>query len=222
VTLSGIVMTRDRRELREFVIPLLVLLPAAYFVWYVLGAWFLFPVAMLSDLLSQWLFPNTVQRVVQDGVFLLVVVTNTAGGIPSSVPPNGSALTAVDAFRVYGPPLGAGIPLFLALAVASDAQVSRHLRNLVVGVVVLLLGQTVSVLLKVTATLFSQVPAFRPASDLCSADCYWTLLYPVQYFSYLILPTLLAIVLWATLYAPTLRLLLPTLRDHLAGHRKAL
>jgi len=208
-------MPRRRLKLGEFLIPLLILLPAAYFVWYVLGAWFLVPVVVLSDTLSQWLFPNTVQRVLQDGVFLLVVVADSSAASSALAPLDGPLPTPVDAFRVYGPPLGAGIPLFLALSVASDARPVRHLLNIISGMVLLLLGQSLSVMVKVTATLFSQVPDFRPSGEFCSADCYWAILFPVQYFTYLIVPSLLAVLVWAVLYAPYVRSLVPTLTNHM-------
>lgn len=213
-------ISQVRLEVGDFVVPLLVLLPAAYFIWYVLGAWFLLPVSMLSGSLSQLLFPDVVQGVVQDGLFLLVVVADSGDGASLAGRLEGMAPTAVDAFRVYGPPLGAGIPLFLALAIASNAPFWRHVRNVVVGIVTLLLGQTLSVMLKIIATLFSQVSAFRPSTDLCSSDCFWAILYPVQYFTYLILPTLLAILVWAALYAPYLRLLLPAVGNHLSRDSK--
>ena len=200
-----------RPRLWDFLAPFCVLLPAAYFVWTVLSPWLLAPVVFLSDAISQWLFSGYVKQVVQAGVFLVIVVVREASEGATAIQVNGVDLKALSAFRVYAPPLGSGMPLFIALALASDASPRRHVVNLGVGIAALFLGQTISVLFKIAATLFSKIPEFRPSDALCSVDCYWSVLYPLQYFTYLILPTMLPVLLWGILYAAYLRALVPAL-----------
>jgi hypothetical protein len=205
-------MPSPKAEIRNFVVPFLILLPAAYVIWYLAGAWWLVPVRNLAELGAQWLYPRTVEHILQDGVFLLVAIDPTnAGGLPR-VALNINGGGAFGAFKVYAPPLGAGVPLFFALALASGAAPLHHLLNLMMGGVVLMLGQALSIVVKIGATLFSEVPAFRPSDNLCSTDCYWALLFPVQYFTYLILPTLLAVVTWAVLYRRYLERLGPEVK----------
>lgn len=182
----------------------LVLLPAAYLLWYFLAAWWLTPLSHVVEVTSQWLYPKTVDAVMQDGVFLFVLVDpNNSGTLPVLRLKADGRIFGV--FKVYTPPLGGGIPIFLALALASTAGPLRHLINLLIGGLVLMAGHALSIVVKIGATLFSEVPDFRPSNTYCSAECYWDLFFPLQYFTYLILPTLLAVVTWAVLYRSYLR-----------------
>lgn len=200
-------MANPPPELRRAIVRFLILLPAAYAVWYVAGSLWLVPVAHLTDAVTGWLYPNTVQQVLQDNVFLFVLVDpSISGGLPVAELKADSRSYGV--FKIYTPPLGSGIPLFWALALALAAPPLRRLFNLLLGSLVLMAGQVTSIVVKMGATLFSQVPAFRPSNAICSADCYWALLFPVQYFTYLILPTLLAVLTWAILYRTDLRRLI--------------
>lgn len=209
-------MKSTEPEIRNFVIPFLILLPAAYLLWYYAGAWWLIPVGHLVGLGTQSLFPNTVDHVLQDGVFLVVLVDPSfAGGLPFVELQGGGG--RYGAFKVYAPPLGSGTPLFLALALASDARPLRHLGNVLTGCIVLMFGHAASIVVKIGATLFSEVPAFRPSDALCSTDCYWALLFPFQYFTYLIMPTLLSVIIWAVLYRPYLRGLGGAIRNKISA-----
>ncbi len=174
--------------IRDFLAPLLIILPGAYLVWLTFAPLFVMPAAGLTALLSRVLFPETVTDVAQHGVFLVVQVQDRLG---SAVPTR---------LQVYAPPLGAGLPLFLALSLASDATFVGHTWRVMLGIVLLILGQTTSILFKIAATLFSFAPPAVSADAFCSVDCYWAALYYVQYFTYMILPGLLPLIIWPILY----------------------
>lgn len=184
----------------NFILPLLVILPAAYLVWYAFAVAFALPAEFLSGWLSQWLFGDVLHRIVRHGVSLVFLVDGALPGTSRQ-------------FQVYLPPLGSGLPLFFALALASDAPVRRHVINLLTGWVLLVLGQTVSVMFKVGATIFSYFPPVTAPDALCSTDCYWAMLYYVQYFTYMLLPNLLPVILWAVLYRRYIRSLLGAITD---------
>ena len=194
-------MVLGKRPLaRDFVAPLLIILPAAYLVWYSFAGVFAFPAAVLSGVLSQLLFSDVVQRVAMDGLSLTVIVNERGVDMGTLVARNGVRVDAGLAFQVYLPPLGSGVPLFVSLCLASDAGVFRHLTRVTLGILMLGLGQTLSVLLKVGATLFSYFPPVTASDALCPTDCLWQMLYVPQYFTYVLLPNLLPVVLWAILY----------------------
>jgi len=193
--------------LGNFIVPLVVLLPAAYFVWFALAPWFVLPAALLSSYLSHWIFGDAVTELVQRGVVLDITLRGSAG----------QALTNPAHFQVYAPPLGAGLPLFVAMALASDASVRRHLLNVGAGIVLLSVGQAVSILFKIAATIFSRSPPVVSGEALCSTDCLWTILFGAQYFTYMILPGLLPVLLWALLYRRYAASLVDALRRRL-GH----
>jgi hypothetical protein len=176
----------------NFLVPLLILLPVAYLVWYRFADVFALPAALLSGALSHWLFADVVHRVVKYGVSLVFLVDGDPAGTARQ-------------FLVYLPPLGSGLPLFIALSLASDARFIRHVINLFSGWLLLVMGQTVSVMFKVGATLFSYSPPITSPDALCSTDCYWAMLYYVQYFTYMLLPNLLPVIVWALLYRQYVR-----------------
>lgn len=180
----------------DFITPLIIILPGAYLVWFVFATFFVVPAAALTALLADWLFSEPAVTVSQHGVFLLIRAQTV------------SQLPVFDQFQVYAPPLGAGLPLFLALALASDAAVREHAWRIPLGVLCVVLGQTVSILLKIAAELFSSWPPTPPADAFCSVDCYWMMLYYVQYFTYMVLPGLLPLLVWASLYPAYVRALI--------------
>jgi hypothetical protein len=199
--------------LGDFIVPLVVLLPAAYFVWFALAPWFVFPAAILSASLSHWIFADAVMEVVQHGVVLDITLRESPGMAANAAPIGGHGLASAAQLRIYAPPLGAGLPLFLAMALASDASVARHLFNVGAGMILLSLGQTVSILFKIAATIFSRSPPAGSVDALCSTDCLWTVVYTAQYFTYMILPGLLPVLVWVLLYRPYAASLLDVIRQ---------
>ena len=105
------------------------------------------------------------------------------------------------------------MPLFFALAVVSDGSAVLHLRDLSIGAILLMLGQTISVLFKVGATLFDYFPPETAVDAVCSTECYWAVLYYLQFFSYMLLRTILPVVLWALLYRGYVTALSSGIRD---------
>lgn len=188
---------------RRFASALLLLLPAAYGAWYLFGAWWLVPVASLTELFLPLVYGDSVQGMLRDGVRLFVLLPpELAPGLRLIEVPGAGSEGPFRVFQVYTPPLAAGVPLFFALSLASSTRFLLQAIKLLSGTLILMAGQTISIVVKIGATLFSVAPSLRPSSAICSTDCFWAIIFPVQYFTYLILPMLLGVLTWVVLYRP--------------------
>jgi hypothetical protein len=154
------------------------------FIWYQIGTLVTIPVALLSKAAVASLFPVWAEGVEQSGVALTLLTSlqvTSAAAAPGQI----ALLSPEVEFLKYG----YGLPLLVALLLASDAQ--HKWRKMIIGALVLLPFQVWGVSfdwLKQVA-LEAGAGGFSPLAREVIAFAYQ--------FGYLVLPALLPVLLWA-------------------------
>ncbi len=209
-------MPGHKRLLKGFLLQLLLLVPSAYLFWYAFGPLFVWPVAHMSNFLAHWLLPEYIQAVSQNGV-QLAVYTGPKAGLLASHYPDGSVVLEGRGIHVYAAPLGAGLPLFLALSMAMDCGFKGHLWRLALGLLLVFVGQSASVLFKLAVDLDVGADPDAALRWLCDAACAARALFYAHYVTYMVTPVLLPVLVWLLLYLRSVQDLLPGFSSRLAG-----
>lgn len=157
------------------------------FAWYQFGSAVTWPASLLAKAVVSVSFPDWAEGVEQAG-FTLTLLTNLQAAGMAGVPHGQIALLSPEvAFLKYG----YGLPLLIALLVASDAK--RMFSKIAVGTVILLPFQVWGVCfdwLKQVG-IDAGIAPFSPFARELIAFGYQ--------FGYLVLPALMPVVLWAAM-----------------------
>lgn len=179
---------------------LLLLLPAFFFAWYSSLYWL---VPLLADLLEpvlRLLWSDRLQDVHASGTHIVVIVRLSAQGT-AAVGAAAKGITLNPFTYSYG------IPLYAALAIASDATWQQHLTRLLGGLAILILGIGVSIIASLLFMFqfgagFDRLELFVTPAD---ND---TLVRYVHFLGFNILPRVLPLVLWVLFYREWVALLI--------------
>lgn len=156
----------------------------ALFIWYQLGTLVTFPAAMLSKAAVAMLFPDWAEGVEQAGT-LLTLLTSLEVASVAAAPGQIALISPEVAFLKYG----YGLPLLIALLLASDAR--QKLLKMVSGALALLPFQVwgVSFDWLRQVALEAALGGFSPLAREAIAFGYQ--------FGYLVLPALVPVLLWS-------------------------
>lgn len=185
-------MTRSPMPtLRRFVLDLCVWLPVCYGVWYFCSIMFIPPFAMMLDWILSGSFPLLIDSIEANGNRLLVL-TRISVEHPEQAP------GLVGLLRFEQRPLDYGycVPLYSALLLASPGEEWERAWSWIWGMLILLLVQLLGVgtdILKMLAFDAGLGADERLGLSPFARDA----LALVAYFSYLVLPALAPILLWA-------------------------
>ena len=174
--------------LRQFVLAAALWLPMAFFLWAVLSSVVVWPVGRIAGWVLPWLLPQAISAVEQAGATLEVVTRlQTAGGLPGQV---GVLVLTVNPL-IYA----WSIALYAGLVMATPLEAGPRLRQLLLGVAVLLMTTgwgAVFDVLKLLAFNAGPLGAAAIARAGMAADAV-ALGYQ---FGYLILPAVTPVALW--------------------------
>ncbi len=205
-------MNDTPNPLRSFLLQALILLPSFYFAWYATAALTAAPLAALLEPVLQFIWPDTVQ-----GAFALrekvvlslqVVLAQPPEAVGAEVVTRGKGIMINPLSYSYG------IPLFLALAIASDASLGAHLLRVVIGLTILVAGICATVATTLVFALHADPSAegIRLAADDAFNE---TLVRYLHFVGFLLLPRALPVVAWALLYRDTVAAIIEQMRRHL-------
>ncbi|HET8900002.1 MAG TPA: exosortase H-associated membrane protein [Rhodanobacteraceae bacterium] len=182
-------MSADSKRLKGFLLAVLVWLPLAFIGWAVLAPFIDYPPARLAGAMLSWFWPGLYHGVEFEGASLSVISTLL-------VPQDGRVGQLV--FSVDPMMYGYGLPLYVALAMATPLTFAQRVSQCVIAGLVVWLVQIAGILssaLRLVA--FDAGPVGQAAianhglSPEVIALCYQ--------FSYLILPAVLPAVVWVLL-----------------------
>ena len=193
-----------RRSLGAFVGLTLLWLAPAFALWYLAGAVLLIPVAWVADLIFPMLFPHAIEAVeLQSRVF--DIVTQFDYTPPGIAIPEGQAAQYV--FSLNGLKYGYGLPLLLALILASPSQIQQKLKYFCLGFVVIVFVQVWGICFESLISLLfksNQEIAMQMGSSVLSRE-----LYALGYqLGYLILPAVAPLIFWGLTHYSFLQTLL--------------
>lgn len=158
---------------------------AGLLIWFQLGDWLTLPIGLLAKAAVALLFPAWAEGVEQSGVLLTLLTKLEVSGV-AGVPQGQIALLSPEVSLLK---YAYGLPLLIALLLASDAQ--RKWQKMGIGALALLPFQVWGVSfdwLKQVA-LEAGAGGFSPMAREAIAFAYQ--------FGYLVLPALLPVLLWA-------------------------
>lgn len=190
------------RPLRSLLIGLLVLLPSFYFAWYFSGPFFAWPIARLTDSVLTWWWPEMIAGVGQAGSKVQIL---TRVGLPEIQAAAGRGF----AFDVMT--YSYGIPLFAALAIASDATAPQHLFRLTLGFLVLIAGVFSSLFVSILY-VFTFHPDYQGVAALAQLQRHEDQINYLYFLGFMIVPRLLPVLIWVILYRDMLERILKSIR----------
>jgi len=198
------VATQPQRSLKAFVGLTLLLLGPAFAVWYVLGSVVLTPVAWLADLILPLLYPHAIEAVeLQSGA--LDIVTQFDYTPPGTQVPAG--VVGQYVISLNGLKYGYGLPLLLALILASPGPWLRKLGYSIAGFVLIVLVQVWGVSFETLISLIfksDQSIALQMGSTALGRE-FLALGYQL---GYLILPAVTPLIFWGLTHYAFLQTLL--------------
>ena len=198
-------MSMQVSPLLSFVIKIFLFLPLCYWGWYALAELATAVVVYWAEPLLQFLFPALIVGIEQIGyrVEVIAEVTVAAQNVPKG-------MVAEIPIPVNPLKYSYGLPLALALILASPLNFAKTLRNVIISILVFLLIQVWGVCFESLKVLFLQTPVellgnIRPPS--------WQLrIIALGYqLGSLILPAVAPVIIWVWFY-----------KDFIAGFAPAL
>ncbi len=169
----------------------LVLLPAFFFAWYQTLVWLVPLLADLLDPVLRLVWPTSFVKVQASGASLLVLTRAVGEAAATGQPNQGVALNPFT--------YSYSIPLFAALAIASDATWRQHRTRLALGLVVLIAGVCLSILASLLFS-FQFEKGFQRLELFGSPAATDTLVRYLHFLGFQLLPRVLPILLWLLLY----------------------
>lgn len=187
---------------KKLILFVLVLLPSFFFAWYMNSPFLAKLTAWPLDALLPQVLPDAVSRVGPTGRHL---------GMLSPIPPatpqpsarGGGQIVFVN-LLIYS----FSIPLFAALAIASEASAWAHVRRVSLGVVLLYLFLVASAAIRILY-LLEYGARFAHVSPVTDQEFLRHLIRHGHYLTVTILPTALPILFWAMLYPKSFASLVP-------------
>lgn len=181
-------------QVRDLFILSALWLPMGFFLWFYLSSILVAPVMLLSDALFQWVAPELVRGMVQQGYQIIAHIPVIAG------PVGDGADGVLTNPLIYG----YGVPLIFGLVMATPPlSWKQRVVQILVGYGILVLVQSWGVFWEIMKNLsFSLGPGAAVAvEDLGFSKTVIALCYQL---GYLILPAVVPIVLWILFNRPFL------------------
>lgn len=180
---------------------LLLLLPLLFFAWYQLLPSIVPMLADLLDPLLRLLWPTSFVKVQAAGAKVAVIARLAAEAAAPGQPYKGVLLNPFT--------YSYGMPLFAALALATEATWRQQIARLLLGLGLLTVGLCVSI---VASLLFMYQfdTGFERLELLSSREANDALVRYVHFLGFLILPRALPLALWILLYRDSLARLIRT------------
>ncbi len=193
---------------KKLILFVLVLLPSFFFAWYMnahllarLTAW------PLNAVLPQAM-PEAVHQINPTDRHLLMLSPIGADPRYSKAPPRGGQAVGIN-LLIYS----FSIPLFAALAIASEASSWEHVRRISAGLLLLYLFVVLSATIRVLY-LLEFGSRFAHVSPVTEQEALRQLIHHGHYLTVTILPTALPVLLWALMYRKTFLNIVPFGRSH--------
>lgn len=188
---------------------LLLLLPAFFFAWYSSLYWILPLLADLLEPVLRLLWPDSLVDVLAAGNNLNVIVRLTEQGAAAA----GAAAKGIS-LNPFS--YSYGIPLYAALAIASEASWQEHLARVLGGLVILTLGIGVSILASLLF-MFQFGTGFERLTVFASPADNDTLVRYCHFLGFNVLPRVLPLALWLLFYRDWVGVLLRSTRKPAAA-----
>jgi len=191
----------------SFIIKVFLWLPVCYWGWYSLAEFTTLVVINLAEPFLQYLFPRLISGIEQMGYTMEVIANATvaAQNIPKGM---------VAELPIPVNPLiySYGLPMTLALILASPFNFVRTLRNIFVSILLFLLIQIWGVSFETSKVLFLQIPPELIGNRTLHP---WQLdIVALGYqFGALILPAITPIIVWILLYRDFIVRFVPSLHS---------
>lgn len=176
---------------RKLVLVALVLLPSFLFAWHMNAPLFAGFTAWVLNAVMPALFPDTILSVASGEDILLITCR-----VPSE---QAFPLLETRTFAIKLQFYTFALPLYAALAVASEAETGQHLRRLAGGFAAILLYIVASGGIRMLHILYFGL-FFPRVEVLPTGELVTQLIHFGHYLTYTVLPMALPVILWAILY----------------------
>lgn len=177
---------KEENQVRDLFILAALWLPMGFFLWFYLASILVAPVMLMSEALFQWVAPNLVRGMIQDGYRIVSHIPVIAGPVGDGA----------DGILTNPLIYGYGVPLLFGLTMATPPlSWKQRLVQILFGYAILLLVQTWGVFWEILKNLsFALGPnAAAAVGDLGIDRTMVALCYQL---GYLILPAVIPVAVW--------------------------
>lgn len=193
-----------QRSLRAFLGLTLLWLGPVFALWYMLGPILLMPVAWLANLVLPGLYPHAFEAV-ELQAYTFDIVTQFNYSPPGTQLPAG--MVAQYVFSLNGLKYGYGLPLLLALILASPTRIPHKLKHFALGFVIIVLVQLWGICFEsMIGLIFKSDPSI--AMQMNSSALGRELFALGYQLGYLILPAVTPLIVWGLSHHAFLQTLL--------------
>lgn len=189
-----------------FIIKIFIYLPVCYWGWYMLAEATTLLLVYLTEPLLQFLFPRLIAGIEQTGYTLDVVVNVTVAA--ENVPRGMIAELPIPLNPLI---YSYGLPLALALILASPFNLAKTLRNILLSILLFQLIQIWGISFESMKVLFLQTPP-ELIGNIRLASWQLDIIALGYQLGVLVLPTVAPIIIWLLFYQDFIALLTSTLR----------
>ena len=200
-------MSLQTNPLLFFVIKVFLFLPVCYWSWYSLAELTTAIVVYWAEPLLQTLFPTLIAGIEQTGYLVDVIAEVT---VPAQDVPQG--MIAELPIPVNPLIYSYGLPLALALILASPLNFTRTLRNIIISTLVFLLIQIWGVCFESLKVLFLQTPA-ELLGNIKLPGWYLDVIALGYQLGALILPAVTPVIIWVWFYKDFIAGFVPAMRS---------
>lgn len=189
---------------------LVILLPAFYFAWYATGPYTATALAEILGILFRFFLVDKVYAIHTSGTDIVIYMQN----LPRvTIGESTAAFSFADKGIVVNPfTYSYGVPLFLALAIASPATLRQYVFRVGSGLTILYAGICFSIISSIIFIMHEnpdiQWPNFSADADLNDA-----LVDYIHFVGFLLIPRILPLVIWGILYRESIREIIHSLRS---------
>jgi len=194
----------------SFILKVFLFLPLCYWGWYSLAELVTAIVVLMAEPLLQSLFPGLINSIEQTGYLIDVIaeVTVSVQGAPNDV--------VADLPIPINPLIYSyGLPLALALILASPLNFVKTVRNIALSIMVFLLIQVWGISFESLKVLFYQTPPELIGNMKLPSWQFDAIALGYQ-LGVLILPAVTPIIIWLLFYQDFIAQLMPALRRNTA------
>lgn len=199
-------------SVKGFLVKVILLLPITFAAWYFLTPVILYLLSYLAKATLTLLGNGAVLGVEPNG-HVLHVITRFAAEKANDIN-NGQLVFVVNAMKY-----GYGLPLFIAMLIATKDTLNHKLQNLYIGLLIILLVQLWGVTFDGMMTLVFKLG--RGIADTLGTTEFTRELIALAYqLGYLILPAITPVILWMAMYQDKLIDMAPAFAKRVKKHQK--
>ncbi len=201
----------DKAPLKLLIYQLIFLIPAFYFVWYATGAFTASALAEILRHLFHYLWADYVYALKASGTDIIIYMQN----LPLVAQGESAAVISLSKKGIVVNPFtySYGIPLFLALAIASPATLPQYAIRISTGLVILYAGVCFSIIASIIF-IMHETPGIQWPTLADSVEINDTLIDYIHFVGFLLIPRVLPLLMWVILYRVAIAEIIHSLRSN--------